>query len=222
MELLERSGVAIAGKLAVVIGRSNIVGLPAAMLLLKRNATVVVVHSGTAAPERLVAQADIVVAAAGQAGMVKAHWVKPGAVVIDVGTNSVDDPTKKSGRARAASPSAAARAARGWYRGCWAAHARDATATACESYGIVRAAGTGWWAMWTLRACGLWRRRSRRCRCAAAAARLYDARARCAWLIAGGRGNCMLASARLCCLLARRSSSRSRATLRVRREAWGL
>ena len=71
--------------------------MPAALLLLKRNAMVTIVHSGTPRPEEIVRQADIVIAAAGQAGMVKRDWVKPGAVVIDVGTNSVDDASKKAG-----------------------------------------------------------------------------------------------------------------------------
>eukprot|EP00850_Spirogloea_muscicola_P009594 SM000054S18080 [mRNA] locus=s54:263889:265779:- [translate_table: standard] len=97
MELLEQSGVSISGKRAVVVGRSNIVGLPVAMMLLERDATVTVVHSRTTDPAHIVRDADIVVAAAGQAEMVKADWIKPGAAVIDVGTNAVDDPTKKAG-----------------------------------------------------------------------------------------------------------------------------
>jgi len=95
--LLQRSGVVMKGKKAVVVGRSNIVGMPAAMLLLKQDATVTIVHSRTPNPEEIVKQADIVVAAAGQAGMIKGSWLKPGCAVIDVGTNSVDDPTKKAG-----------------------------------------------------------------------------------------------------------------------------
>ena len=71
MVLLERSGVQIAGKNAVVLGRSNIVGVPAAMLLLQRNATVTIVHSRTKNPEEIVRQADIVVAACGRTEMVK-------------------------------------------------------------------------------------------------------------------------------------------------------
>eukprot|EP00850_Spirogloea_muscicola_P024288 SM000576S18605 [mRNA] locus=s576:32:1731:+ [translate_table: standard] len=97
MELLEQSGVSISGKRAVVVGRSNIVGLPVAMMLLERDATVTVVHSRTKDPAHIVRDADIVVAAAGQAEMVKADWIKEGAAVIDVGTNAVDDPTKKAG-----------------------------------------------------------------------------------------------------------------------------
>jgi 5,10-methylene-tetrahydrofolate dehydrogenase/methenyl tetrahydrofolate cyclohydrolase len=97
IELLDRSGVPIAGAHAVVVGRSNIVGLPAALLLQARDATVTVVHSGTRDVASYVRRADILIAAAGKAGMVKAEWLKPGAVVIDVGTNSVADATKKTG-----------------------------------------------------------------------------------------------------------------------------
>lgn len=97
MVLLERSGVEIKGKTAVVCGRSNIVGMPAAMMLQKRDATVTVVHSKTPDIPAVVKNADIVIAAIGQAGFVKGAWLKPGAAVIDVGTNSVDDATKKSG-----------------------------------------------------------------------------------------------------------------------------
>ena len=97
VELLKRSGVDPSGKNAVVVGRSNIVGMPAAMLLMGANATVTVVHSKTQNPKKICREADIIVAACGSAEMVKRDWVKPGAVVIDVGTNAVDDKTKKSG-----------------------------------------------------------------------------------------------------------------------------
>ena len=97
VELLERSGVEISGKSAVVVGRSNIVGTPAAMLLQERNATVTVVHSRTKDPERYIREADIVVAACGVAEFVKGEWLKPGCAVIDVGINAVDDATKKRG-----------------------------------------------------------------------------------------------------------------------------
>ncbi|XP_071723359.1 bifunctional protein FolD 2 [Rutidosis leptorrhynchoides] len=97
IELLSRSGVTIKGKKAVVVGRSNIVGLPVSLLLLKADATVTVVHSRTPDPESIIREADIVIAAAGQAMMVKGSWIKPGAAVIDVGTNAVDDPSKKAG-----------------------------------------------------------------------------------------------------------------------------
>ncbi|CAL4917368.1 unnamed protein product [Urochloa decumbens] len=97
MELLSRSGVTVKGKRAVLVGRSNIVGLPVSLLLLKADATVSIVHSRTPDPESIVREADMVIAAAGQAMMIKGDWIKPGAAVIDVGTNSVDDPTRKSG-----------------------------------------------------------------------------------------------------------------------------
>jgi len=97
--LLERSDVPIAGKRAVVVGRSNIVGTPAAMLLQERNATVTVVHSRTPADDvpSLIRAADIVVAACGIANYVQGSWLKEGAAVIDVGINAVDDATKKRG-----------------------------------------------------------------------------------------------------------------------------
>jgi 5,10-methylene-tetrahydrofolate dehydrogenase/methenyl tetrahydrofolate cyclohydrolase len=97
IELLDRSGVKIEGKNAVVLGRSNIVGIPVALLLMQRNATVTIAHSRTADIEATVRGADIVVAAVGRAEMVKKEWIKPGAVVIDVGINSVDDASKKAG-----------------------------------------------------------------------------------------------------------------------------
>jgi 5,10-methylene-tetrahydrofolate dehydrogenase/methenyl tetrahydrofolate cyclohydrolase len=97
IELLDRTGVEIGGKNAVVLGRSNIVGLPVAMLLLHRDATVSVCHSRTAGLPEMVKQADILVTAVGRAEMVRGDWVKPGAVVIDVGMNAVDDPNSKKG-----------------------------------------------------------------------------------------------------------------------------
>ncbi|KAJ4962863.1 hypothetical protein NE237_022802 [Protea cynaroides] len=97
LELLSRSGISVKGKKAVVVGRSNIVGLPVSLLLLKADATVTVVHSHTSSPESTIREADIVIAAAGQAMMIKGDWIKPGASVFDVGTNAVDDPSKKAG-----------------------------------------------------------------------------------------------------------------------------
>ncbi|KAK4847476.1 hypothetical protein QYF36_002309 [Acer negundo] len=97
LELLARSGISVKGKKAVVVGRSNIVGLPISLLLLKADATVTVVHSYSPDPESVIREADIIIAAAGQAQMIKGSWIKPGAAVIDVGTNAVDDPTKKTG-----------------------------------------------------------------------------------------------------------------------------
>jgi methylenetetrahydrofolate dehydrogenase (NADP+)/methenyltetrahydrofolate cyclohydrolase len=80
-----------------VLGRSNIVGMPVALLLVKANATVTIVHSRTKAIASVCRQADVLVAAIGQPEMVKADWVKPGAVVIDVGINRIEDPTAKKG-----------------------------------------------------------------------------------------------------------------------------
>lgn len=97
IELLDRTGVKIEGKRAVVLGRSNIVGLPVAMLLLHRNATLTICHSRTQDLPGVVRQADILIAAVGRAEMVRGDWVKPGVVVIDVGINSVDDPTSPKG-----------------------------------------------------------------------------------------------------------------------------
>jgi 5,10-methylene-tetrahydrofolate dehydrogenase/methenyl tetrahydrofolate cyclohydrolase len=97
IELIDSTGVAIEGKEAVILGRSNIVGLPVSMLLLKRNATITICHSRTQDLPEVVRRADILVAAVGRAEMVKKDWVKPGAVVIDVGINQVDDPTRKRG-----------------------------------------------------------------------------------------------------------------------------
>eukprot|EP01128_Nolandella_sp_AFSM9_P007748 TRINITY_DN434_c0_g1_i1.p1 TRINITY_DN434_c0_g1~~TRINITY_DN434_c0_g1_i1.p1 ORF type:complete len:320 (+),score=53.25 TRINITY_DN434_c0_g1_i1:62-961(+) len=97
LELLVRSGVEVEGKHAVVIGRSNLVGIPAAFLLLEANATVTICHSRTANIEEEVRRADIVVAAVGKAEMVKGSWIKPGAVCLDVGINAVDDDTRKRG-----------------------------------------------------------------------------------------------------------------------------
>ena len=97
IELIDRIGVPIEGKEAVVLGRSNIVGLPVSMLLLKRNATVTICHSRSKDLPSITRRADILIAAVGRAEMVKADWVKPGAVVIDVGINRVDDATRKRG-----------------------------------------------------------------------------------------------------------------------------
>ena len=97
MVLLEEAGVTFEGANAVVLGRSNIVGMPAALLLIERNATVTVCHSRTRDLPGVCRQADILVAAVGRAEMVRANWIKPGAVVIDVGTNRVDDPSAKRG-----------------------------------------------------------------------------------------------------------------------------
>jgi methylenetetrahydrofolate dehydrogenase (NADP+) / methenyltetrahydrofolate cyclohydrolase len=91
VELLERERIPIAGRHAVVIGRSDIVGKPMAMLLLHRDATVTISHSKTPNLAEICRQADIVVAAAGRAGLVTRDFVKPGAAVVDVGMNRVSD-----------------------------------------------------------------------------------------------------------------------------------
>lgn len=91
MELLDRRGIALNGRRAVVIGRSDIVGKPMAMLLLHRHATVTICHSRTVELPRVAAQADVLVAAVGRPAFVTVDFVKPGATVIDVGTNSLTD-----------------------------------------------------------------------------------------------------------------------------------
>jgi methylenetetrahydrofolate dehydrogenase (NADP+) / methenyltetrahydrofolate cyclohydrolase len=95
--LLEQAGVKIEGANAVVLGRSNIVGMPAALLLISRNATVTVCHSRTRDLPAVVRQADILIAAIGKMEMVRGDWIKPGAAVIDVGINEKPDVTKKKG-----------------------------------------------------------------------------------------------------------------------------
>ena len=96
--LLEKSGVKIEGANAVVLGRSNIVGMPAALLLIGKNATVTVCHSRTKDLPSVVRQADILIAAIGKTQMVRGDWIKPGAAIIDVGINAIPDATKKSGQ----------------------------------------------------------------------------------------------------------------------------
>lgn len=97
IELLDRSDVQIEGKRAVVLGRSNIVGLPVAMLLLHRNATLTICHSRTQDLPSVVRQADILITAIGRAQMVRGNWLKPGVVVIDVGINDVPDSSDPRG-----------------------------------------------------------------------------------------------------------------------------
>ena len=92
MELLEREGIQIAGRHAVVIGRSDIVGKPLALLLLHRDATVTICHSRTPDLASMCRQGDILFAAVGRAGLVTREFVKPGATVVDVGINRVTDP----------------------------------------------------------------------------------------------------------------------------------
>ncbi len=94
IEILKRSGIPIAGQEAVVVGRSDIVGKPAAMLLINANATVTVCHSKTHDLPGVCRRADILVAAIGRAGMITRDFVKPGATVIDVGMNKVTEPAE--------------------------------------------------------------------------------------------------------------------------------
>lgn len=97
MVLLERTLPTLEGANAVVLGRSNIVGMPVALLLVRANATVTICHSRSHDLPGIVRQADVLVAAVGRPFMVKGDWVKPGAVVIDVGINRIDDPTHPKG-----------------------------------------------------------------------------------------------------------------------------
>jgi methylenetetrahydrofolate dehydrogenase (NADP+)/methenyltetrahydrofolate cyclohydrolase len=97
MYLLEREIPNLEGINAVVLGRSNIVGMPVALLLVRANATVTICHSRTKNLREVVRQADILVAAVGRAEMVRGDWLKPGVVVIDVGINRVEDSTKPRG-----------------------------------------------------------------------------------------------------------------------------
>ncbi len=94
MEILRRSNIPIAGQEAVVVGRSDIVGKPVAMLLLNANATVTVCHSKTRDLPAVCQRGDILVAAIGRAGMITRDFVKPGATVIDVGINRISDPAE--------------------------------------------------------------------------------------------------------------------------------
>ncbi len=97
MVLLQWSGIDLEGANAVVIGRSNLVGMPVALMLIKADATVTVCHSRTRNIIEIVRQADVVIAAIGKPQYVKGDWLKPGAVVIDVGTNKIDDPSAERG-----------------------------------------------------------------------------------------------------------------------------
>ncbi|KAI4164159.1 MAG: hypothetical protein LQ342_002123 [Letrouitia transgressa] len=98
MVLLKESGVELRGKNVVVLGRSDIVGSPVSSLLRNADTTVTVCHSRTANLQEELKRADVVVAAIGQPGFVKGEWLKPGSVVIDVGTNYIPDESKKSGQ----------------------------------------------------------------------------------------------------------------------------
>lgn len=98
MVLLENAGVELSGKRVVVLGRSDIVGSPVASLLRNADATVTVCHSRTKNLETYLKDADVIVSAIGKAQFVKGEWIKPGAVVIDVGTNYIPDSSRKSGQ----------------------------------------------------------------------------------------------------------------------------
>lgn len=97
MVLLKEIGVPLEGANVVVVGRSNIVGLPVALMLMKANATVTVCHSRTKDLPAVVRGADVVIAAIGRPNFIPGDWLKPGAVVIDVGTNKIDDPDDPRG-----------------------------------------------------------------------------------------------------------------------------
>ena len=95
--LLKESGAQLSGSRAVVVGRSNIVGMPAALMLVKENATVTICHSRTKDLPGVCREADILIAAIGQPEMIRGDWIRPGAYVIDVGVNRVDDPGSDKG-----------------------------------------------------------------------------------------------------------------------------
>jgi 5,10-methylene-tetrahydrofolate dehydrogenase/methenyl tetrahydrofolate cyclohydrolase len=97
MYLLNQEFPSLEGANAVVLGRSNIVGMPVALLLVRANATVTICHSRTKNLPEVVRRADVLVAAVGKAEMVRGDWVKPGAVVIDVGINRVEDASRPRG-----------------------------------------------------------------------------------------------------------------------------
>ncbi len=99
MRMLSWANIPLQGKQAIVLGRSRIVGMPAALLLAARgaDATVTVAHSKTESIKELCAQADVIIAAGGKADMVQPDWVKPGAVVVDVGINRIDDESRERG-----------------------------------------------------------------------------------------------------------------------------
>lgn len=95
--LLKKAGAQLEGARAVIVGRSNIVGMPAALLLVKENATVTICHSRTRDLPSVCREADVLIAAIGRPEMIRGDWIKPGAYVIDVGVNRVDDPSRKRG-----------------------------------------------------------------------------------------------------------------------------
>jgi len=98
IEMLKREGISIEGKHAVVLGRSNIVGIPLSLLLIKENATVTVCHSKSKDLDKIISTGDIVFAAVGIPYLIKQDWIKPGAICIDIGINPVPDANNKSGQ----------------------------------------------------------------------------------------------------------------------------
>lgn len=97
IELLKSTGISLTGKNAVVLGRSNIVGMPVALLLVREDATVTICHSRSRDLPSITRSADILIASVGKPEMVRGDWVKPGAVVIDVGINRVEDASLEKG-----------------------------------------------------------------------------------------------------------------------------
>jgi methylenetetrahydrofolate dehydrogenase (NADP+)/methenyltetrahydrofolate cyclohydrolase len=97
LTLLQKAGAKLSGARTVVLGRSNIVGMPTALLLVRENATVTICHSRTENIPSAIREADIVIAAIGRPKFVRGEWIKPGAMVIDVGINRVEDPGAKNG-----------------------------------------------------------------------------------------------------------------------------
>lgn len=97
IELLDRCDISLQSKNVVIMGRSNIVGIPTALLAMQKDATVTIVHSKSRGIEDLLKLADIVIVAIGRPEYVQGHWLKPGAVVVDVGINSIADANFKSG-----------------------------------------------------------------------------------------------------------------------------
>ena len=97
IHLLKEAGAKLEGANAVVVGRSNIVGMPAALLLVKENATTTICHSRTKDLAGICRGGDVLIAAIGRPEMIRGDWIKPGAYVIDVGVNRVDDPTRERG-----------------------------------------------------------------------------------------------------------------------------
>ena len=93
MAILKHYGISVEGKHAVIIGRSNVIGKPVAMMLMQKNATVTICHSRTKNLTEITQQADILVTAVGEAGWVTADMVKPGAIVLDVGINRIHGKT---------------------------------------------------------------------------------------------------------------------------------